>query len=349
MGGMARTPLRVVLIAGLIASGCSWGGPDETRTPPPDWETVEETTSEPGLVIEKVRYRSGNLSIVGQVCRPDTEGPHPVLIWNHGGYAGLTDWNDPDGACAQIGRSGWVFAESSYRGEDGSDGRLEICDGEVDDVLAMLEVIRAKPYADAKRIAMTGMSHGGCITARAVARDAPVQVAVDYAGPADWTQQWRYMTRRVNARSTNVALRRVYTGLLTSVETAMGGTPAEAPEEYARRSPLRHAEKIAAWDGDFLVMHGAADSIVPARQACALVGAVGGFEAYRFGETGRVMNKQPAVCRDSAFNGRPGPGDEFPAPRYFLLYDGVDHTFGGFLSGRVNEDYERFITAKLTP
>ncbi len=44
----------------------------------------------------------------------------------------------------------------------------------------------AEPYADPKHAYMSGLSHGGCITTRAVQRGAPVQLAIDMFGPADW-------------------------------------------------------------------------------------------------------------------------------------------------------------------
>ena len=119
-----------------------------------------------------------------------------MLISNHGGFAGLPDWDDPKGFCALAAKAGWVMAESSYRGEDGSDGEIEVCLGEVDDVLAMLEVVRSQSYADPDRIAMLGVSHGGCVTSRAVERGADVDVAAEIAGPADWNAADARVNRR---------------------------------------------------------------------------------------------------------------------------------------------------------
>ncbi len=349
MGGTARTaPLRALLIVGLMVSGCTDADrPDSTPTPAPDWEIVEQTSTEPGLLIEKVRYRSGDLSIVGQVCRPDGPGPYPVMIRNHAGFAGLNDLANPNGICAQVARTGWVVAESSYRGEDGSDGRVEICSGEVDDVLAMLAVVRAKAYADPKRMGMVGVSHGACITSRAVARGAPVQAAVAYATPADWADLWRYTTRRIESPSTEASVKALHEILLTSMEEAMGGTPREVPEEYARRSPLRYAEKIAKWDGDFLLMHGLADAIVPPGQACDLADAIGAFEAFRFTKRGKVVDQPPPACGKVNFSGPPDPTSDFPEPRYLLMYNDAGHVIYG--PTRAAKDQTKFLEAKLTP
>jgi dienelactone hydrolase len=349
MGGIVRTiPLRALLIAVLVLSGCSFmDRPDTTRTPPPDWETVEQTSSEPGVVIERVRYRSGDLSIEGQVCRPDGPGPYPVMIWNHGGFQGLGGFDRPSGVCAKAARSGGVVAASSYRGENGSDGKVEVCAGEVDDVLALLAVIRAQPYVDTKRIAMVGVSHGACITARAVERGAPIRVAVAYATPSDWAEEWRFLNRRTASSSTKGPLKAIHADLLDSIEKAMGGTPEEVPEEYARRSPLTYAEEIAKWDGDLLLMHGVADAIVPPRQTCDLADALGEFTAFRFTTAGKVDDRPPPACGKVSFSGPPGPPSDFPERRYVLMYDDAGHAVQGHT--RAAKAYQKFLSVKLGP
>ena len=64
---------------------------------------------------------------------------------------------------------------SEYRGEGGSEGRKEVCLGEVDDVLQMLAIADVQPYVKPDRVLMWGGSHGGCVTLRAIERGAPGQ------------------------------------------------------------------------------------------------------------------------------------------------------------------------------
>ena len=246
--GRPRTVVWLCMLAALSLSAC-FSGPTEKSPPKPEWLSAKTTTELAGVVIEKVTYKSGDLTIVGQVCRPAGEGPHPVLLSNHGGFGGLPDWDDPNGFCALTAKAGWVVAESSYRGEDGSGGRVEVCLGEVDDVLAMLDVVRAQSYADQQRVAMLGVSHGGCITSRAVERGADVDLAIVIAGPTDWNSLMPAL-KRSRDESASPVLRRVHQALVSTVEKAVGGTVKQYPKRYADRSP--DAEKIAQWDKPFL-------------------------------------------------------------------------------------------------
>ncbi|HET8647505.1 MAG TPA: prolyl oligopeptidase family serine peptidase, partial [Vicinamibacteria bacterium] len=173
---------RLTLALVLALSSCADPN-DPSPSPGATWLTTA-TTFEDNLVrIERVTYRSsGGLRIEGQVCRSTVLGRRPVLVVNHGGFEGLGgEWNG--GLCKTIAQAGYVVIESSYRGEDGSEGRVEFCLGEVDDVLAMLDVALQQPYADRRRVVMWGGSHGGCVTTRAFQRGAPVHAAVDVFGP----------------------------------------------------------------------------------------------------------------------------------------------------------------------
>src|SRR5687768_5028614 len=113
------------------------------------WESVETLSDDGAVITERVSYRSGPLRIEGQVCRPSGGERRPVLVFNHGGWMGLFSGLGDGGFCDRTARTfGWAVIESSYRGEDESDGEIEICLGEVDDVLAMMEVGLAQPWAD---------------------------------------------------------------------------------------------------------------------------------------------------------------------------------------------------------
>ncbi len=319
--------------------------PSKKATEQPGWITVKTTKELPDVIIERVSYKSGDLTIQGQVCRPTVSGRHPVLISNHGGFGGIPDLDDPNGLCANSARSGWVVAESSYRGEDGSDGEVEVCLGEVDDVLAMIEVVRKQPYAESDRIAMLGVSHGGCVTSRAVEKGADVDLAATIAGPADWNTLMRSMKRSLNGGPTMPVLRQIKKNLVIKVEEAVGGTVAEYPKRYAERSP--DPKKIAQWDKPFMILHGVADTIVPVQQACALAKKAGGFEAYRFDTSGGVVSEPPPGCDELSWNDDASPVDTFDADRYLMTYDDVDHFLVASTSGQVMGDFLKFLESKL--
>lgn len=337
-----------LLVVVLIISGCTFGpkAPSQTPSAPAEWNSATTTLVDSGIKIEKVTYRSGALEIEGQVCRPRSDGPHPVLIANHGGFAGVPDWNKPRGLCALAARRGFVLAESSYRGEDGSEGQVEVCLGEVDDVLAMLKVVRRQSYVDPQRVAMVGISHGGCVTSRAIERGADVDVAVEIAGPTQWNPLMREVKRSAEDPRTNPVLRNQQEHLVETIETAVGGTTAEYPERYAKRSP--DVEKIARWGRPFLIMHGAADTIVPVQQSCTMASEIGGFRAYRIDTSGGVVAESPPGCHELTWGSGPNPVQTFNADRYLMVYDEVDHFLvanGG--AARMTSDLFRFLQAKL--
>src|SRR5205823_12674461 len=102
---------------------------------------------------------------------------------DHGGFLGI----DPTtrDQCIGFAQYGIVAGASSYRGEDSSEGTVEVCLGEVDDVLAMKEILRAQPYVNPNRVGAVAFSHGACITDMLALRDKTLRAAVDFYGPAD--------------------------------------------------------------------------------------------------------------------------------------------------------------------
>ena len=181
----------------------AWSTTDlRTGTPLPSGEVTLNSVK---VKWQIGNYWSDGLRIYGLLCTPvSLPGPHPVAILNHGleftqtgpgqfvfpaiQAFGLT-------GCTTMASNGWLTAISTYRGEyisetvspgriflggmmpllhrpytftATSDGNLELCLGEVDDVLNLLSAVRALPDANAKHVLMWGHSHGSCITERAI-------------------------------------------------------------------------------------------------------------------------------------------------------------------------------------
>jgi hypothetical protein len=169
--------------------------------------------------------------IYALICAPTKSGSYPVVIYNHGGTDGTnggnlngvvtsTGWtqqptNGPDslGQCVDWAKRGWVFATTTYRGENvniasmspqftantwTSDGNVEFCMGEVTDVMALTDLLvnhaaaitvgptgQTSPLNANGKLFMVGYSHGGCITNRAVEQGAPVNAFTVTEGFSD--------------------------------------------------------------------------------------------------------------------------------------------------------------------
>ena len=271
-GRMARGAL--VLALTLFVACAKTGSDDPSPTPTPGGLTWIDTQvlghESGGIVIERVSYRSQGLKIWGEICRPEDAKAHPVLLWNHGGFEGLGDGDRV--ACRSIARSGYVAVSSYYRGEGGSEGSVEVCKGEVDDVAAMLAIVKQQPYADPTRVAALGGSHGGCITMRLALRTPELRAAVDFFGPTDWAALHDWVAGQIAqgeplckqlGRTDCVA---GHQRLLDDLRRALGGTPLQAPQAYAERSPLQQMGQLTI---PTLLIHGTDDVIVPLEQSCA--------------------------------------------------------------------------------
>ena len=303
---------------------------DAAQAAPGGWISASTTFEDDRIRIERVRYRSKGLIIDGQVCRPTGAGVAPVVIVNHGGFEGITDgWNA--GACRDLARDhGYVVAQSAYRGEDASEGAVEVCLGEVDDVLALTRIVLAQPYADPTRVLMYGASHGGCITLRAIERGAPVQSALALVPPTDFAALHAYFRDGLAGDPTDTQ-RLVWTELLKVIEGATAGTPQQQPAAYRERSPLAFVADLDALPIPVTVMSGTADYLVPGDQGCSLAAVAKDFDAYYVTDgDGHVSDRGPALCAAQTIAWRDAPPSEaWSAKRSFLLYEGMGHGLDG--------------------
>lgn len=163
---------------------------------------------------DTVTYASGALRLRGTVVRPaEAAGRRPALVVLHGSAGCWSDW--------QAEALGRLFAERGYlsffpcrRGLGLSTGQGEavldqlrreglserdsayarrstelLATTQLDDVLAALAAVRARPDVDPARVAVTGISYGGILTLLAAERDSSLRAAVAFA-PAAMNWGW---------------------------------------------------------------------------------------------------------------------------------------------------------------
>jgi dipeptidyl aminopeptidase/acylaminoacyl peptidase len=189
--------------------------------------------------FQRVTYRSsiGDLDIPAYVFQPlKKRGPaaHAALVFVHGGVHSnwaITYWPFVREAVER----GYVVVAPEYRGSTGYGEKhyMEIDYGgyEIEDVMTATEYLKTLPHVDPARVGIMGWSHGGYISLFSVFRDTtPFKAAVamvpvtnlihrlSFSGP---TYQRSFATQK-----------------------RIGGLPFEKREEYIKRSPLFHVDKL---------------------------------------------------------------------------------------------------------
>jgi dienelactone hydrolase len=137
--------------------------------------------------------------------RPAGDGPHAVLLFNHGSTGG---GNVAPSTTMRPSRQAQFFVERGFvvlapmrRGRGASDGGHQeyegTCDPDVlgaglgraiEDVDAAMAYLRAQPWADPGRVLVAGQSRGGILSvAYAAVRSGAVRGVINFAG--GWTSQ----------------------------------------------------------------------------------------------------------------------------------------------------------------
>lgn len=159
----------------------------------------------------------------------------PVLVLPHGGvHADFTTYYSR--IVRELVAQGYVVVAPEYRGSTGyGRGMYEAIDyggREVGDVLAARDwVVRNHPRVDNSRVGLIGWSHGGLITLHSLF-DHPGSYRVGFAGVpvSDLVQRMGYLGPGYQS--------------YYDAEFHIGKTPAEALEEYKRRSPVWNVDKL---------------------------------------------------------------------------------------------------------
>lgn len=325
-----------------LACSSETPAPVVDASPPPRAFLSRDTVRDDGSVlVERVSYDVGGLAIRGEICRPKGTGPFPILLWAHGGFDGLGPEND-GGLCLSAARSGIAFVASSYRGEDGSAGQIEVCNGEVDDTRTLLDIAVTQPWARAGKVTVSGPSHGGCVALRLAAGGVPAEAVaalVPFTHLDELFRSWREPGTAQNV----IELR-------DRLEKAIGGSPTEKPAAYAERDPRNGFAKLTAFKGKILVGAATDDELVPTRITCKLATELPGFTRFRVtGADGTTSTSAPPACAavaGLAFESGPRPStgaSGWNGSRFFVLYDQLGHGGGGAMGALASGDFGSFL------
>jgi len=213
-----------------------------------------------GVEPTPVGWHAPDGTLVNGLRYGPADATRPLLVDVHGGPTdqAIVEWGPR--VQAFVAR-GWTVLRPNARGSTGR-GRAftqalhgEWGGADVDDVVAGIRTAVVQGWCDPGRVAVMGGSAGG-FTALLVAAAVPDLVrAVVALYPVTDLRALAADTHRFEAHSCT---------------TLVGPLP-DAADRYARRSPVRHADRLRV---PLLVLQGANDPVVPAAQSAAFVDAV---------------------------------------------------------------------------
>jgi dipeptidyl aminopeptidase/acylaminoacyl peptidase len=207
-------------------------------------------------------YPSDGLRITGMLNRPRGDGPFPVVILNHGYYPldAYQTGNGTQRAADYLAERGFLTLAPDFRSHAGSDDAPNVFRaGHVIDALNLIPLAQALPEAQPGNVLMWGHSNGGAITAKVIAVSDQVAAALIYApASSNIEEDYAFRQERARFRAGQPPGRR--SGVIDLLEIEFPVTPEQAPELYARLSPLNYASGVTART---LIIWGDRDETVP--------------------------------------------------------------------------------------
>jgi acetyl esterase/lipase len=179
----------------------------------------------------------------GDLRLPAGKGPHPVVVFIHGGFwKAAYNLEHAGHACAALTQAGAATWSLEYRRIGDPGGGWP---GTLDDVEHGTRHVRelAKRYAlDLRKVVVAGHSAGGQLALWLGAQKAlGLNCVVSLAGVADLRRAWEL---------------RLSDGIVAKF---LGGTPQQVPERYAQADPMERLPMAVKQR----LIHGTADDIVP--------------------------------------------------------------------------------------
>lgn len=216
------------------------------------------------IQIAKIDYYSDGLKVKGLMYIPPVKKGNklPVVIFNHDGVNGVS--HDHESSSLRIVKHGYAVFCPSYRGEvlsyrdrgkpnrEKAEGTIEIALGEVNDVLNAVKVVSHFKWADMKRVAFMGVSHGALISLIAASKTDQVKALILGYGVMDIYKWWDYLVKSGKLGNDDIT-KRTY-----------GKGPKDKPEAFSVRNGVSYASRIKC---PVLILQGTKDDIVPPDQA----------------------------------------------------------------------------------
>jgi dipeptidyl aminopeptidase/acylaminoacyl peptidase len=203
-----------------------------------------------GVTVRRWTYSSDGLKVEGELYLPAGQKKLPLVVFNHDGISGISRQHRL--SSVRLAKAGFVVFPPSFRGEDGSEGVVEIAKGEVRDALNALPLLKAHPRVNGSKIAMMGASHGALISVLAASRSQDVKAVVSAYGVMDIYRWYSYL-KSSGQLGHDPVTQRTY-----------GQGPEKRPKSFSLRNAVDVVPKL---DCPLLLLQGSLDETVPEEQA----------------------------------------------------------------------------------
>ena len=273
---IANRELRFCLLTALVTLPCCSRCDSDPSAPPAPGETLVVTDrcdlprmpgpSEVAVTTGLMYVARGTRRLELDIARPTRDGPHPLVVVIHGGGWRGGNRGQMDHEIRMLAAEGYAAATIDYRLVGRNPGPNSF-PAAVQDVRCAIRFLRASAEAhaiDTRRVVLLGLSAGGHLAALTAAvgddprldgdcpmRSRPVGVSgvVALFAPLD-------LRPAAQAR---------FTPMVQQIVTVfLGVEPSSMPALAALASPVTH---VKAGAPPFLLIHGAADRMVPIRQS----------------------------------------------------------------------------------
>jgi len=191
-----------------------------------DYSTVSYKSSVDGMTIPASLY---------QPLQKRGARGHAAMVWVHGGVHGSWWSYRLFPFVREAIERDFVIIAPEYRGSTGFGAAhfnaIDYGDKELDDVVSAVEYLKTLPHVDPERIGIMGWSHGGYIASLILFRE-----------------QHPFVAGAAHVPVSNLIFRLSYKGpgyqRSFSTQAGIQGLPFEKREEYIKRSPLYHVQKL---------------------------------------------------------------------------------------------------------
>jgi dipeptidyl aminopeptidase/acylaminoacyl peptidase len=208
-----------------------------------------------GGTIEALSWPAPDgLEIQGLLCLPEGDGPHPLIVFVHGGpvWAYRDRWSMGYVYTPLLVKRGYAVLHPNPRGSSGRGQDFaravqgDMGGADTYDYLSGIDALVERGIADPDRIGVTGGSYGGFMSAWLITQDQRFAAAVPMAPSTNWYSQHH---------TTNIP----YFDVLF-----LADKPRARTGRYLDRSPLLFADQVAT---PTLQTTGALDRCTPPGQA----------------------------------------------------------------------------------